>query len=513
MPSTETLYLGIDCSTTATKAIAWTADGTAVAEGRAALSLTRPGPGMYEQHPDQWWEALCAAVRAALEGCDPSRVVALAIANQRETVAPLDSHMRPVRPAMLWLDERGREQVGQVAETLGAAYVHDATGKPVELCPALYRILWMRDEERALFERTARVVDVQAYLNWCLTGHVVTSWASGDPFGVLDMRRFQWHGALIERLGLAAHLFVPLVAPGTPLGTLTPEASAACGLPSGTIVVAGGGDGQAAGLGARVLAPGRAYCNLGTAVVAGVHADHYQADLAFRTLTSCVPGAYICEALLRTGTSLVSWFVEHFGPDVATCGDESAEAVLEARAAHVPAGSEGLVLLPHWHAAGTPHWDVLARGAVIGWTPAHGAAHFYRAVLEGLAMELRLTIDGIARATGEPIHDLVLTGGGSRSSLWRQIMADVTGRAIVDVASTELTSLGAGMLAATGAGTFASVAVAAQAMCQDRATLTPDPGRHAVYVNVFERAYRPLYAALREITHAISALALERGRG
>ena len=511
MDTTEPVYIGVDSSTTATKAIVWAADGTALAEGRAGIPLSRPGRGRYEQRPQDWWGGLCTAMHAALAGIDPARVAAVSMANQRETVAALDAQMQPIRPALVWSDERGREQVAQVAASPGAAFVHDATGKPVELCPALYRILWLRDEEPETYARTAHFVDVQGYLNWALTGQLVTSWASGDPFGLLDMRRFAWHTALIERLGLRPGLFAPLVPPGTQVGRVSAVASASCGLAEGTPVVAGGGDGQVAGLGARALRPGRAYCNLGTAVVAGVQVDRYLADPAFRTMTSCVPGAYICETLLRTGTSLVTWFVEHFGPDGPRDLGQSPEELMEAEAARISPGCEGLILLPHWNAAATPHWDTLARGAVVGWTPAHGKAHFYRSVLEGVAMELRLTIDGIARVTDEPISQIVITGGGSRSPLWRQIIADVTGRPIIRMASAELSSLGAGILAATGVGAFRDLRSAAEAMSRDIETIAPDPARQELYTLVFERAYRPLYPALREITHAISAIEIERG--
>jgi len=503
--------MGIDSSTTGTKAIVWDTQGHAVAEGRAEIPLARPGRGLYEQRPEDWWSSFCSATHAAVVDLDPQAIVAIAVANQRETVAVLDERMQPVRPALLWCDERGRAQVDRVAATLGGERVHDATGKPVELCPALYRILWLHDEERATFDRAAHFVDVQGYLNWRLSGELVTSWASADPFGLVDMRRFAWHTTLMEQLDLSPGTFAPLVAPGTPVGTISSDAATSCGLSPGTVVVAGAGDGQAAGLGARALVPGRAYCNLGTAAVAGVQTTRYQANTAFRTMTSAVPGAYICEALLRTGTSLISWFVAHFGPEETGDRGVSAEQMLERLAAAVPPGAEGLVLLPHWNAAGTPHWDGLARGAVVGWTPAHGKAHFYRAILEGLAMELRLSLDGIARVTGEPIDRLVITGGGARSPLWRQIVADVTGCAVVRVASAELTSLGAAMLAATGGHIVTDVPSAAAAMSRDIEDILPLPAHQDLYDSLFACAYRPLYATLRDITHAISTLEIERG--
>jgi len=511
MTTTDPYVMGIDSSTTAVKAIVWDTEGHAVAAGRAEIPLTRPGRGLYEQRPEDWWSACCRATRAAVTDLNPRAVVAVAVANQRETVAALDARMRPIRPAMLWCDERGRVQVERVATDPGSEHVHDATGKPVELCPALYRILWLHDEERATFNRAAHFVDVQGYLNWRLSGELVTSWASADPFGLLDMRRFAWHTALMDQLDLSPTTFAPVVAPGTPVGTISSAAAAACGLSVGTIIVAGAGDGQAAGLGARALAPGRAYCNLGTAAVAGVQTARYQVDTAFRTMTSAVPGAYVCEALLRTGTSLISWFVEHFGPEGPRETGASAEQLLERLATAVPAGAEGLVLLPHWNAAGTPHWDGLARGAVVGWTQAHSKAHFYRAVLEGLSMELRLSLDGIAGVTDEPIDRLVVTGGGARSPLWRQIVADVTGRTVIRVASAELTSLGAGMLAATGAQIFADVPAAAAAMSRDVEDISPMPAHRDLYDALFACAYRPLYGALRDITHAISTLEIERG--
>lgn len=509
MSDTEPYVVGIDSSTTSAKAIVWDLRGAPVSEGRAEIPWQRPARGQYEQRPDDWWSACCAALRAAVAGIPGRRIAAVAVANQRETVAFLDARMQPVRPAMLWCDERGREQVARVAEHPGAALVHRVTGKPVELCPALYRILWLHDEDRESFSRAEHLVDVQGYLNWRLSGTLITSWASADPFGLFDMRRFTWSEELQRALDLAPSSFSPLVAPGTPIGAITPEAAEACDLPAGTPVIAGAGDGQAAGLGAAALGPGRAYCNLGTAIVAGVQTIHYRADPAFRTMTSCVPGAYICETLLRTGTSLVSWFVQQFGPRDERGPLQGAETLLETDAARVGPGAEGLVLLPHWNAAGTPHWDVEARGAMIGWTPAHGRAHFYRAILEGLAMELRLSVDGIAEVTGEPITTLVLTGGGARSPLWRQIVADVTGRRAILVESTELTCLGAGMLAAAGAGLFPDAPAAARAMTRDVGSLEPDEQARATYNALFERAYRPLYSTLRPLTHALTAMEQE----
>jgi xylulokinase len=320
------------------------------------------------------------------------------------------------------------------------------------------------------------------------------------------MRRGVWAADLLATLGVDADKLPEIVAPGTVIGALTASAAAEIGLPAGIPVVAGAGDGQSAGLGANVTAPNRAYMNLGTAVVTGAYSDTYVTSRAFRTLCSPVAGAFVPESLLISGTFTVSWFVEQFGPDVRGLHlPLSAEELLEAAAAKVPAGALGLMLVPYWQGVTSPYWDADTTGITVGWTPAHHREHFYRALLEGIAFEERLTLDSIVAATGQPIDDLILMGGGARSAVWCQIIADVTGRTVRRAGSPEATNLGAGILAAAAVGWYPSIREAAASMTSVGRTFVPDPANVDLYTRLFE-VYRDLYPTLKPQLKRLSAL-------
>jgi xylulokinase len=498
------LVIGIDSSTTATKVIAWDRAGQAVAEGRCGIAMQNPASLYYEQDPADWWRSLCAALSELGGKIDMGRVAALAIANQRETIVPLDQAGEAIRPAMLCLDERGRADVGLLAKKVGRERLLEITGKTPDPTPSVYAIHWMMRKEPKLYQKVAKFVEVHGYLVWKLTGLYRTSWASADPTGVYDLDAKAYSEPILAALHLTKKQFAVAVAPGSVLGEVAGEAAEACGIEAGTLVVAGGGDGQAGGLGTGTIAPGRAYLNLGTASVSGVFGEAYATDPAFRTLTSVSGEGYIYELCLRTGTFLVDWFVKGvFGGDPAT--DPEIYDALEAAAAALPIGAGGLLLQPYWGGVMTPYWDQDARGVLVGLSGEHGRAHLYRAMMEGIALDQAMGTANIERVTGQPVHELMTIGGGSASELWCQIIADATGKPVRRLATAEATSLGAAIAAAKGAGWFTTAADAVAAMGgRVESTIEPDAGRHARYQEL-RALFEQLYPATREIQAALAA--------
>jgi xylulokinase len=352
------------------------------------------------------------------------------------------------------------------------------------------------------------VADVHAFLVHRLTGVWATSWASADPLGLVDMRTRDYDDALLSAVGLSRAQVPALHAPGTVLSTVRDDVARELGLPLGLPVVAGAGDGQSAQLGTGITAPGRAYLNLGTGVVSGTFSEHYSHSRRYRTLFAAVPGAYTLETFIGGGTFNLSWFVEKFsGVDTRALGlDLTPEQVLETAAAQLPPGAEGLLALPYWTGALTPYWDHHARGMLVGLSGVHGKSHVYRALLEGIAFEQRLLTSGAEPALEAPVEALVALGGGSRSPVWCQILADVLQRRIEVVREAESTCLGAGILAAAASGVHGSIEVAAKAMTGTAAVYTPDADRAAVYDGLYE-VYRDLYPAMRGLFPRLSAAA------
>ena len=503
----ERLVIGIDSSTTACKAIAWDREGRAAAEGRATYPLLQPRPNWYEQDAEAWWDGLCAALRALLAQIDAAQVDALCITHQRESFVPVDGQGRPLRKGILWLDERSREQVALLEKQVGRAPFHQVTGKPLTTNPSVTKIAWLMQHEPELVAGTFKFLDAHAFLVHRLTGAFLTSIASADPMGLVDMASGRWAADMMKELGLRPDQFPELAQPGEAIGRVSDEASAATGLPAGLPVIAGAGDGQCAGLGANATGGGRASLNLGTAVVSGVVSAGYVADAAFRTLYAPVAGRYFFETVIQGGAFTVSWFVETFGGDLSDSGLYAPEDLLEAAAADVPPGSLGLVVVPYWNHAMTPYWDPAASGITIGWTGAHERAHFYRAILEGIAFEQRLLGEGLATATGQAIDEYVALGGGSRSDLWCQIVADVTGVPVVRAATAEATCLGAGVLAAVAARWYPDATTAAGAMTHTAERFAPAPETRAIYARIYGEVYRPLFPTLQLLLHRLAEMA------
>lgn len=504
------LVISMDSSTTACKAIAWDAQGNAVAEGRASYPLKQPRPGFHEQSAEAWWEGACTALRACTAQIDTAALDGMALTHQRESFVVLDGEGAPLRDAILWSDERSAQQVAWLERSFGREELHRLTGKPPSMTASIAKIVWLLEHEAGLMARAATVVDVAGFLSRRLTGRRATSLASADPMGLVDMAQRTWAGDLLQSLGLRAELLSELVEPGALMGTVTAGAAQATGLPAGLPLFAGAGDGQCAGLGANSTQPQRAYMNLGTAVASGAWVPGYVTDRAFRTLYAPVGGGYYVEHVLRGGIYTLAWFSEKFAPELrSTLLGAAPEVVLEAAAARVPPGSCGLVAVPYWNNVMSPYWDPRASGITVGWTGVHGREHFYRALLEGIAFEQRLVGDAMMAATGVHYDEYVTMGGGSRSALLCSIHASITGIPVVRSTTAEATCLGAGILAATGAGWYPDAGAAAAAMTQTAERFAPIAHEQAFYERLFTQVYRPLFPALQTVLNQLSELARE----
>jgi len=497
-----TYVVGIDSSTTATKAVVWDRDGRAVAEGREEFALAMPHPGWHEQDAEDWWRSTKAALRQAAASVNASEIEAIGLTHQRETFACLGENGAALRPAILWLDARAVKEV----QEHGSEEIHRITGKVPDTTPALYKLLWLGANEPDVLERSARVVDVHGFLVFHLTGQWRTTSACADPLGLVDMTTFEWSDEVLRLAGLERGQLCQLDAPGAVMGELRADVAEDLGLPAGIPVVGGAGDGQSAGLGANVTKPGRAYLNLGTAVVSGTYSDEYAWGREFRTLGGPLPGTYTLETLLQGGTYTVSWFVNKLvGAESWNLGlDLSTEDVLEAAAARIPPGAEGLLAVPYWNESQTPYWDDYAGGVLLGLRGHHGKDHIFRAILEGIALEQRLMTDGVVSALDQPIDVYLALGGGSRSALWCRIIADATRRKVIACREVETTSLGAAMHAAAAIGWFDSIAEAAEAMSAEGPSYVPDDRGVEQYERIFD-VYREIYPSVSKLFPRLSA--------
>ncbi len=496
----SSLILTIDCSTSGAKAIVWDTSGQQIATGATDLALSIPQPGYGEQNPQDWWDATVVAVNTCLENVESKDIQVVAVTHQRESFACLDAQAKPLRPAMLWLDTRATAQV----EASGTEQIHQLTGKPANPTPAFYKLLWMREHEPEILEQTALVVDVHAYVTHRMTGAWRTSVASADPLGLVDIAQRDYSDEILKIVGLKRSQLPKLVEPGELLGLLTPFAAQALGLPVDLPVIAGAGDGQSAGLGAGIVAPGTAYLNIGTGLISGSFSSDYIASSSYRAMAGTLPGSVNYELFVGAGTYMITWFLNNVASNHAIPNGLSAEAYWQEQAELIEPGAQGLFVLPYLNGQLTPYWDHAARGVMCGLTGAHTAAHIYRAVLEGVAFELRLCLEEATPALPEPIREFIAMGGGTRSELWSQIFADVLGAPVVIAGSDEATSLGTAILACAGVGLADSVPDAVTEMTSVGKRYEPRPETARRYDKLF-LIYRQLYPALKPVFAAIAS--------
>lgn len=506
MTDLSSLVIGLDCSTSASKAVVWDCRGNAIAKGSSSLSLITPQPTWHEQSAESWWTSTVQAIRQAVSQVDSRRLRALCIAHQRETFVPVDEQNQPLTNGILWMDERAWELLPRLEQSFGAQDFHRLTGKRLSVNLTIAKIAWLKEYLPDIFARTYKYLDVHSFLVHRLTRSYRTGWGCADPTGMFDIQSNRWAETMLSRVGIRLDQLPEVYPPGTVVGTIVPSAAEACGLPAGLPVVAGIGDGQASGLGVNITGAGDAYLSLGTSVVSGTFSHQYVFNPAFRTMTGGIPGSYLLETVLLGGGYTISWFMEKIarqpGQDVAQLQD-----FYDRAASAVPPGSAGLVVVPYWNSVLGPYWDPAASGIIVGWRGIHQLPHLYRAILEGMAFEQRLGTLGVEKALGQSVKRYIAIGGGAQSDLWCQIIADITNKPVLRAATTDAAALGAGILAATAAGCYADARQAAQEMTHILPQpVEPDSSRNEFYTRLFEEVYRPLFPALQPYLDRLTSI-------
>lgn len=479
----DEFVVGLDVSTQSAKAIAWSKTGEAIAEGRALIPMSLPQEGHFEQEPADWWGAAQTALQQLTEQIDARKIVGLAISNQRETVGFLDNAGTSIIPGMVWLDSRAVDQVATLNNLVGEGEIHRISGKPKDVTPVAYRLMWLRENMPEVLDSVELFTDVHSYVCQQLTGENIASRTSADPFGIFDINRMTWSEPILGAVGLTPKTFPQVKQPADLVGHVTKAAADATGLPLGTSIFCGGGDGQCAGLGVNAAKEGKIYLNIGTAIITGAWSSEPRINLNWRTMTSPTGDGYFLEGVLRAGTFMVDWFVDNVAGGKA---NPDIWSELEQEASSIAIGSEGLTVCPYLTGCMNPHWNMNARASFDGLSPGHTRGHMYRAVLESLTGEIARTIVAM-RANDIVVDEIVAVGGGAQSALWRQMIADACGLDLTVSKSLEATSLGAAMCAAVGANWFSSFENAAEAMSKNGATTNANLANRSVWDALLER--------------------------
>jgi xylulokinase len=494
--------LGIDIGTTGTKAALFTPDGRLVASAAADHPLAHPRPRWAEQAPEDWWQAALAAIRAVLARAGvPARAIGgIGLSGQMHGAVLLDAAGAVLRPCIIWSDQRTQAECDEITATVGEQRLAEWVANPALPGFTAPKLLWVRRHEPRVWERVRTVLLPKDYLRYRLTGELAQEISDAAGTLLFDVRRRRWSTELLAALALPAELLPPWRESAAICGRVTPAAAAATGLAAGTPVVGGGADNACAAAGNGVVDEGRLLVSIGTSgtVVAPLRQPLVDPGQRAHTFNHAAPAIWYLMGVMQAAGLSLRWLRDLLGPD-----DAGYEA-LTAAAATVPPGAEGLLWLPYLQGERTPHRDPYARGVLFGVTPRHGRGHVARAVLEGVTYGLRDSVE-IIRAAGVRIDAVYLTGGGARSPLWRQIVADVLGLPLMVAQEREGPAFGAALLAAVGTGHYASLAEASAATLTSVATATPDPARQRAYAAAYAE-FRALYPPLRERFRAAAAL-------
>ena len=487
------LVLGIDVSTTATKAVLIDESGAVAGAVSAEYPFDTPRPLWSEQDPGLWRDGAIAAIAGVLAAAERSGddVAAVGLTGQMHGLVLLDAADRVLRPAILWNDQRTAAECDAIRAAVGPERLVEITGNDALTGFTAPKLVWVRDHEPDVWRRSAHVLLPKDYVRLQLTGEHALDKADGAGTILFDLAARDWSAEVLGRLDIPA-AWLPRTFEGPEVtGVVTADAAAATGLRAGTPVVAGGGDQAANAVGVGVVSPGTMALSLGTSgvIFAATDAPLFEPRGRVHAFCHAVPGRWHLMSVMLSAAGSLRWFRDALAP-----GEDFGALVVTAEA--VPAGSDGLFFLPYLTGERSPHPDPLARGAFIGLTLGHDRRHMTRAVLEGVAFGLRDGLD-LMTAAGMPAPSQVrASGGGTASALWRQILADVLDVEIATVETTEGAAYGAGLLAAVGAGWWGSVDAATDAVV--RVTPVASPGPDAPAYAERHAVYRDLYPALRE---------------
>ena len=493
--------LAFDLGTTALKCALHDPNGDIIAKASEEYQLITPNADSVEMEVDTYWQAFKSAIARVLKdsGVRPSEIKALGVSAQGETLILVDKDGKPLRRAIVWLDNRAQKE----ADDLGTLFTHrhafEITGQ-VKLVPTwpASKILWLKRNEPDVFSKTGKFLLIEDYFIHRLCGEYVCEGSLVTSTCYWNFRTRGWWKEMLEELGISESQLPAYRESGEPVAKLRPEIAAELGLDRNTLVCTGALDQACGAIGVGNIKPGVFSENTGAAlaICATVHQPILDPGNQMPCHYHGIPGLYMLHTF-TSGGIVMRWFRDEFaGTELQTAKSTGMDAydLLGMEAASVAPGCEGLVMLPHLQGAMAPEANPKACGAFYGFTLRHGRNHFARAIMEAVSFIVRRNID-VIEGLGVPVTEVRALGGGARSRVWKQIEADVIGRPVLTTTNEEAATLGAAILAGKAVGLYSSIEEAAERMIQIKDRFEPNPNNRSVYDDAFG-AYVKLYDAL-----------------
>lgn len=487
MPS---YFIGIDVSTTASKALVIDRLGTVITSASYPHDLSTPRPLWSEQDPENWWDATSRALRDVMQVISPDDVRAIGLTGQMHGLTPLDANGQSVRPAILWNDGRSGAQCTSITEKVGAEKLYQIIGSILLAGFTAPKILWMRENEPENYAQIKHVLLPKDYIRYRLSGTYVTDVADGSGFGLMDIGKRIWSDDMLAAFDIPRAWLPDLCESQEVCAYVNQEAAAQTGLKVGTPIVGGAGDQPASGVGNGIVKKDMTSLTVGTSGVAFAISDRYEPEPRGHLHTFCgpIPGTWFHMGVMLSAAGGLRWLHDEFAPNMSY--DE-----INRHAESVPRGANGLLFAPYLTGERNPHPDPLARGAFVGLTLRHGLPHMIRAVMEGVAFGMRDQLE-LLRSLGVNPTEAVVSGGAANSPVWRALMTDIMGIPLYTINTNEGAAFGAAILASVGVGDFPDVPTACAEMVRKVETSHPDTAGAADYARLYP-TFQGLYPALK----------------
>ena len=493
--------LGIDVGTSGTKAALFTPQGETLATVTVEYSLSQPQNGWAEQNPTDWWVAVCTGIKRIITSLrlDPAEIKGIGLAGQMHGLVMLDREGEVLRPAIIWCDQRTTRETEELAERIGSERIISLTANPAMFSFTAARVLWVQRHEPHLYECCAHILLPKDYIRFKLTGEFATEVSDASGMQLMDVAKRCWSAEILDKLGISQEQLGVLRESQEVTGKVHATAALETGLAEGTIVVGGAADNAAAAIGMGVIQPDSALATLGSSGVILALSDELVIDYQGRihSLCAAVPGKWTVMSCTQAAGLSLKWFRDQFCQDLITTGlQENTDPyrLMDCLAAEVEPGALGLIFLPYLMGERSPHPDPDCRGVFFGLSAMHTRGHLIRAVMEGVAFSQKECVDVFAQL-GIALQELRVCGGGYRSLLWRQMLADLCACRVTLSEANEGPALGAAILASVGAGIYRDLEQACEQMVRPGASITGSLQNQIAYQSSYD-LYRNLYPAL-----------------
>ena len=497
--------IGVDLGTSATKSILMDENGTILASVSASYPLYEPANGWAEQDPQDWKNAAMDTIRRLVEQTkvEPADVAGIGIAGQMHGLVMLDENYEVIRRSIIWCDNRASRQAEEMLEILPMEKWMELTNNPPLAGWTAAKILWVRENEPEIFARCRHILLPKDYVRYELSGELATDVSDATGMQLLDVKNRCWSDEVLDALKIDKSLLARVCESPDVCGHLLPDVAEKLGLTTNTLLVAGGSDNACAALGTGVVHEGQAFATIGTSAIVYTHLDHYT-QIPGGGLHMCccaVPGCWHTMGGPQSAGLSVEWFKNSFCKDLADQAQAEGKSFYDKMneiCEEVPAGSDRLIYLPFLMGERTPHMQPDFRGAFLGLNTVHGQAHMLRAIMEGIVYCLA-DCNEMLKEQGVSVSTMRACGGGSRSPLWRRMMADLFGCDVRTLEQEEGPAFGGAVLAGVGAGVFPSVQDACDRFIKEKDTTVADPEEAAIYAK-FHKIYDKMYEAVLEST-------------